>query len=875
MEQELPFGQWLRQRRKALDMTQEELAEHVGCSLSAIHMIERGQRRPSRQVAELLAQTLRIQETDRAEFLARARGTTPQDTSEANNSPPASPIYQPTNLPIQLTRLIGRDDLVADISNLLRESNNRLLTLTGPPGIGKTTLAIEVARQMTLLHSASHNPQFPDGLFWVPLAPLSNPDMVFPTIEYALSLQDTGTNSALSTLQQQLRHKRMLLILDNFEHVINAANGVGELLAACSGLSILVTSREPLHLRGERTFSVPPLPLPSPSQPTHITESPAVALFIERAQAADRHFSLSEENASTVAAICTRLDGLPLAIELVAARVRLLPPAVLLARLQESGNQAHLNLLTGGPRDLPDRHRTLRDAIGWSYGLLSPSEQVLFRRLAVFVGGFTLAAADAVCNALADLGMDAVEGVEMLLDRNLLKRERGDADAISEEPRFTMLETIREYALERLAQSEEEAKVRRLHAEYFLALAQATDLQLAGAQQKAWLARLGDDHANIRAALGWLVKHEDFEAAARLAGPLARFWMVHGHLVEGRAWLEKVLAYNGLPPDVRAKALGGAGLLARSQGDYQAARAMAEEGLALCRALGDRQGIATMLKDLGIVYDYQGDLDTAASLYRESMEIFRDLGDRWGVATNLSNLGTLADMRGQWAEARALYEQSLTLRREIQDKMGVASSLSNLAFTCFQEADYDTASAMWEESLLLFEEVEDKMNIGVTLNHLGLVAQVRGDYERAASLYRRNLAMRRSLGDKRGTAITLGYLSDTLFQQGDYVEARTLLREALAIMRDLSIKLNILEALESFARVAVVMGQPEHAARIYATAAATRETANMPLAPAAQSGIEQYQSQALAQLGDHAWNEAMKAGGNLTLDEIIAYALDL
>src|SRR5215213_7952186 len=448
MDLETSFGRWLRQRRRALDLTQQDLARQVGCAIITIQKLEADERRPSRQLAERLADKLMVAPDDRAALMLLARGEPYLDprAAEAPEQPRPVPPQPRGNLPVPLTRLIGRKQDLAAVRNTLLRSETRLLTLIGPPGIGKTRLSLAVAHEVQAA--------FADGASFVALAPLSDPSLVIATTALALGIKENAGQSLLQTLKAALYSKRLLLVLDNFEQVLEAAPLVVELLEACPGLKALITSRAALHVRGERLYALPVLLLPDLTQlPTTgaLARTPAIALFVERAQAVRPDFRLTAQNAQTVAEICVRLDGLPLAIELAAARIGLLSPEALLVRLEQ-----RLAVLTDGARDLPPRHRTLRAAIGWSYELLDASEQALFRRLGVFVGGCALEVAEAVCNAEGDLPWTVVDGLAALLDKSLLRLETG----VDGEPRFVMLETIRAYALERLAASGEERAIR-------------------------------------------------------------------------------------------------------------------------------------------------------------------------------------------------------------------------------------------------------------------------------------------------------------------------------------------------------------------------------------------------------------------------------
>ena len=517
-----PFADLLKRYRRAAGLTQEALAERARLSVRAISDLERGvKQRPYKDTVALLAAALDLSAPERATFAAAACQHHPAAPAR---SPHPSP---PATLPAPPTPLVGRAGEVATVCGLLRRAEVRLLTLTGSGGVGKTHLALQVAETL--------GDRYPDGVVFVDLAPLRDPGLVASTIARALGVKEAGGRPLLETLITQLRTRRVLLLLDNCEHLLAAAPQVGELLAACCGLTVLATSRAALHLRGEHEVAVPPLALPDPAQgadPAALARVAAVALFVERVQAVQPAFQLTAANAPAVAEICRRLDGLPLAIELAAAYSKVLAPPALLAHVER-----RRLLLTGGTRDAPARQQTLRATIAWSYGLLEAAEQALFGRLAVFVGGCTLEASEAVCTADGALPIDAQRGLAALVDKSLLRVTEG-TDA---EPRFSMLETIREYALEQLAASGQAETLRRQHAAYFLALAEAIVPQLIEPQEARWLARLEEEHDNLRAALQWFVDHDETEKAARLAAALRWFWDTHGHVgaMEGRAtWLQ-------------------------------------------------------------------------------------------------------------------------------------------------------------------------------------------------------------------------------------------------------------------------------------------------------------------------------------------------
>ncbi len=636
--------------------------------------------------------------------------------------PLASLAQRPHNLPAQLTPLIGREQEVQDVRSLLLRDDVRLVTLTGPGGTGKTRLALQVASD--LVHD------FPDGVWLVPLAPISDPELLISAVARALGLREAGGRSLWDTVASYLKEKRLLLILDNFEQILPAAPPVADLLAGCPNFTALVTSRAVLHLRGEHEYEVPPLALPKLARATSaeaLGQYAAVALFIQRAVAVRSDFRLTGGNAPAVAEICRRVDGLPLAIELAAARVRLLAPQALLDRLER-----RLPLLTGGARDLPARQQTLRNAIAWSYDLLAPAEQALFRRLGVFVGGFTLEAAEAVCQVEARL--DTLDSLGSLMEHSLLR----SAEALDGEPRFGMLETIREYALEQLETSGEASEVRRRHAEFYLALAEHAEPRIrSGREQREWLARLEVEHDNLREALDRsLAAASGVETALRLAGTLRWFWWTRGHLTEGRNWLERALAAgSGASASLRANALHGSGGLAWSQGAFDRSETLLAESLALRRGLGDRAGIASSLAGLAHIARDRRDYDRAVVLFEECLALYRELGDRAGIADAVGDLGHIASLKGEYARAASLYAESLATFRELGDEAGIAWSLHNQGELACSQGAHERAIVLLRESLVLRGKLGDRAGVADSLERVAVVV-ARGQPLVAARLAR-------------------------------------------------------------------------------------------------------------------------------------------
>jgi predicted ATPase len=643
--------------------------------------------------------------------------------SERGRPAPLTPLARPP------AGFVGRERELARVRQLLRAG--RLLTLTGPPGTGKTRLAMEVAAELSAA--------FADGVCVVPLAHLRHPDLVVPAVARALGAPDGWGRSAVDRLAAVAGTKQVLLLLDNFEHVLDAAPRLVEILERCPGLTVLATSRARLGLRGEQELVVPPLAVPEPDRPLTAAEAdryPAVALFAQRVRELQADFVLTDEDTPAVVGICRRLDGLPLAIELAAPRLKALPPAALLARL--GPRQRALPLLTVGPRDLPQRQQTMRGAIDWSYGLLGPTEQGLFRRLAVFVGGCTPAAAQHVCAS------DPLDTLGALIDNSLLHRGVG----VDGEPRFSALETIREYALERLAESGEFESTQRRHAEHFLRLAEEAEPHLTGHGQVAWMNRLDAEHGNLRAALAWLVEREETEWGLRLAAAIHQFWYRRRYIDEGRVWLAKLLAQPvaAARTALRARALDADGLLAAESAEYPAARVRLEESLAIAREVGDDGVRIKGLVHLGLLFLRQGDRGAATALFEESLAIGERAGDAWAVGQALYWLGHVALADGDYADAWARLERALSVRREAGLVFGVGVSLTALGVIATRLGQHAEARALLAEGLAVARDVGHEWGIAGSLDAWGALAMARGQPEWAARLLGAAAAVREAAG---------------------------------------------------------------------------------------------------------------------------------
>ena len=721
------FGEILRQFRMSASLTQEELSERAGLSLRGISDLERGARRtPHLTTVRILADTLQLSPPDRQSLFAAAR---PEKLTDSDADAPFSHVP----LPVPLTSLIGREQELSELVALLGQASVRLVTLTGPGGSGKTRLALDLATQL--------RGTFSGGVTFVDLTPLRDAQFVLPTIASLLGVRERFGQPLLDTLSRFLAEQQLLLLLDNFEQVLEAAPNIAALLAACPRLSVLATSRAALRVRGEREVPLLPLPLPVEDQFPAVgalAQVPAVALFVERAQAADPSFTLREENATTVAAICRRLDGLPLAIELAAAWIDVLPPAALLGRLEQ-----RLLLLSGGRRDLPARQRALRDAIDWSYALLTPEAQSLFRRLAVFVGGFTVKAAEAVgeCDSIRVL-----QGLAELVNQSLVQRVEGSEG----EPRFGMLETIREFGLAEVVSSGEEPRVQASHAAYFLALAEAMELELRGGNQVAAVARLDLEQGNLRQALVWsLALPSGGETAIRLAAALHMYWHFRGRFREGREWLEQALAHAaGGPTPARIRALVGLARLAVRHADFAAARAAVEEGIAIGRSMGDASGVAYGLFVMasGIAYP-QGDYAFARECAEESLALYRSADDPWGIAAALWASGLAAFLLGD-PNAGPMIEECLHRFRAIGDAWGIAAACNTAGVVAVSSGDDESAAALYEECIDQAWRLEIRSAVAIALHNLAYVEQRRGALKRAESRLAEALSLQHDLGDR-------------------------------------------------------------------------------------------------------------------------------
>jgi predicted ATPase/Flp pilus assembly protein TadD/transcriptional regulator with XRE-family HTH domain len=724
------------------------------------------------------------------------------------------------NLPVFPTPLIGREQCISHVRGLLQRADTQIVTLIGPGGIGKTRLSVQVASTL-IAH-------FVDGVWFVSLASLSDPSLVLPTIAQTLGLHNDSAGLVEESLAAYLRNKQILLVLDNFEQVTEATPALGRVLTATPGLKLLITSRIALRLYGEHEYSVPLLALPDLTPPlsaVKLADNHAIRLFVQRARAVKADFELTPQNGLAVAQICIRLDGLPLAIELAATRIRLFTPQTLLARLDH-----RLPLLTGGARDLPERQKTVRATIEWSYALLDEAEKVLLARLSIFAGGGTLAAAEAVCGGDPISSVDLIDGLESLLAKSLLQR----IDDPDGEPRFYMLETIREFAQERLTESAESAAIQQQHAVYYVALAESIAPQLATARLTESLQRLTRELDNLRSACAWSVTQDIAEAALRIVGCLQLFWYWRGHVEEGRRWLEASLARSqGAPVAVCAKAYRSAGLLAWAHGDYAQALVYDNQSLVLYQALGNNRGMAEALNSLANSTSEMGDDNTARQYYEQSLTFYRSSGYVPGIAMVLSNLGEISARNGDYTAARTYYDESLALKRTLGNPGSIA----------------------------------------VVLLNLGEIAMVQGDDDQAVGYLEEGLRLGRSVNTPHIMGLCLENLAKVDLRHGRVEAALRLLNEALNLLRDIHNTRALLYTLEATAGAFGFGRQTDVAIRLFGAADALRRSLQVPLPSGDISMYEWLRSGVEVAPETQMWATEWTIGQAMTLEETLDFAL--
>ena len=713
------------------------------------------------------------------------------------------PAEPPSNLPYELNRFVGRQEQIAAIRDLFERESSRLVTLTGPGGVGKTRLAIRVASQL--------RPRFQDGVWLVELARLTNPVVIAQLTVRTFALVEEKGQTRMQTLIEYLRSRNLLLVLDNCEHLIeDVARFAQSLLRAVPGLFILATSREPLAIEGEVIWALPPLSTPDPEEdvtPETLARYEATDLFIERASAVRPNFSVNQQNALAVAQVCERLDGIPLAIELAAARLRALSVEDIVTRLDD-----RFRLLVGSRTSEP-RQQTLQALIDWSYDLLPEKERMLMRRLSVFAGGWSLAVAEDICSGGGVEETEVLDLLAQLVDKSLVVAELQKGVI-----RYQFLETIRQYATDRLEKAEEVDEYRAKHTQYYLRLSRESYGKCWGREQGYWLDRLEAEHDNLRKALEHLLDDDPTgEALLRMAGSLWRYWEVRGYINMGRYWITRALEENpNASTYVRANGLRGAGILARQQGDYVEAKAHHEESLALFRQLGPdfNLQIARQLDALGEIEQYYGNYEKAVALHQESLVLQQEIGDKEGVAASLAHLGVIARERGRYDKAEELLQQSLQLNRELGDRLRISVDLNNLGLVATRQCHYERALSYHDEAVQQYRDLNNKLGISESLLNMGDVAKNRGDFRHSMALHNECLALKKELGDRRGMARTNVRLATTALLQGDYRQARELADQSLVSFKELGIRRGVVVALRIRALVAVYEGDFELAGRL-------------------------------------------------------------
>ncbi|MBX3010615.1 MAG: tetratricopeptide repeat protein [Caldilineaceae bacterium] len=859
------FGELLRQVRRRAGLTQGEFAQRVGFSVAQISRLEKDERLPDlNTVAEKFLPALTLDDEPRLAqrlltLAAAARGERRAPPSwpqpSAQTVLPATLLESNSHLPANLLPLVGREQDVAVVSKRILDAPSRLLTLLGAPGVGKTQLAITVATKVQLL--------FADGAHFVPLAAVTNADHVPSAIMAAIGFAPTTPKAPRTQLLEQLRRKNALLVLDNFEQVDTAAPWLAELLGACPGIHLLVTSQTPLRLRIEQRQPVQPL-----------TPTAAVALFLQRAQAIDPSFAPTETVVATITTICLHLDCLPLAIELVAAHVEQFTPDQLLTRLRDQG----LDLLADGPRDLPAHQRTLRNAIHRSYALLPQEDQQLFRQLSLFVGGCTLAALHAVYHGTANQTQPVdpalLRSLRRLIRRSLVQSQtlvnNSDSKAVPE--RFRLLTTLGAYATEQRLAAGEDAAARQRHATYYLALAQQAAQEMQGPAKKAWLAQLTTEHDNLRAALAWALRHAP-SLALQLVDALSDFWATRGHDYEARQWLQQALQAHPIPTITRAHVLLTAANLARRQADYAAAQQAVNESLAISQQLEFVAGLAQAWREAGwIEYDLHHKQITLEH-FHASLALYRQLDDKKGIANLLLCLGHV--LVGQPAHAQELARylaESLALYRALGHREGLANVLQLQGEIDLMAGHYAVAEQCFQEVLRLWRDLNDKLRIAWAVALVGEAAWHQNQLATAQECYQEAYQIFCELGNKDGCAILCHHQGQVARRQGMLEHARQRYREALALSQLLHNQHMIGRSLAGLGGVAFAMHRADTAAILCSSAQAI--FAHLPpfLAPADQAELDQLHEQTRYALGEIAFAQCWQAGQQMTVAEAVTVA---
>jgi predicted ATPase/DNA-binding XRE family transcriptional regulator len=791
------LGEVLRLFRSAAHLSQETLAERSGLSTRTVSDIETGSARTPRLITiMLLAEALGLSATERTRLQNAAR------------RPSAAAVEKAPGIGLRAVALVGRDDDVGRLRALLSNDGVRLVTLTGTAGVGKTSLAARVALDLGSLYE--------HGVAMVELAPVEEPSFVPAAVARTLGLRESSDTPTAEAVSAYLRDRNLLLILDNFEHLIPAASWIGSLLTACERLTLIATSREPLHLRAEHVYAVRPL-----------ESSASVTLFVQRGQMVKPDFALTAANSKAVETIVGHLEGLPLAIELAAPRLLLLPPKALAARLER-----RLPLLGGGAVDRPERQQTMHGAIAWSYDLLTADEQRLFRRLAVLHGGGDLEAAAAVAGGNGD-ERSILFRLAPLVEKNMLSFAE-DADA---EPRVAMLEMLREFAHERLAEQNELSEVQRLHAEHVLGFAQSAERRLSSKEQGHWLVRFELEHGNIRAALQYAARADDAALGCGLVAAVWRFWWLHGHVTEALAWIRRFLQLRSA-----------------------------------CAACVPEALYGNVLRAQVVLLSALGSFEEAHVPCKEAIELQRRIGDDAGLGASLTSLGIILQFRGEYARAQEAHAESLAIRKRLGDDLGVATSLSNLASTAFSKNELERAAALGEESVAIYRRLGHESGLAHALTKLGLVAAAEANYDKAEHIFNECLRMQRAVGNTGSYHYSLINLGGVAYKRGDYPRALARYHEALDLLESMPNKYSLAHMLEDIGATVGALGDPSRSARLFGAADALRRTLRTPVFPSQLHDHERAIADVRAVLGDDAFDAQWRIGASITLERAIAEA---
>lgn len=865
----IPFGEWLKRQRSGRGLTQEQLAQKIGCATITLRKIESEQRRPSAQIIERMAEIFNIPQNEKIAFsrFARGVGSAPAIKSEA--APwSASPTTSRSNLPASLTSFIGREQDIASVCEYLVNPDIRIVTLIGPPGIGKTRLCLAAAHE-TL-------PDFTDGTFFVALAPLENSSVVAPTILETLNLVESELKSPLDRLKDGIGNKDMLLVLDNLEHIIDgSALLVSDLLSACPRLKILTTSREALRVPGEWLYSVPVLNIPQKDQLQSMdmeetSRYAALSLFAERARAVKTDFVLNSENIQAVAAICTQLDGLPLAIELIAARIRLMSPQALLAKLNDQ-----FVLSADGMRAVPARQKTLHNAISWSYNLLSTDEQNLFARLSVFSGGFTLDAAESMFAQIAS-DKRVSDLIALLLNKSLLHRVPDVKK--SNEPRFGMLVTIQKFALECLQRMMEETNVRNWHIAYFLDLAHQADKKIPGPEQQTWLNYLDYEHNNYRAALEWCIHNQNAETALYLLDALSWAWLERERFNETQNWLAKIRTLPAIKeyPDKYAQLLNYTGLAYWLSSGFSLARSVLTESQAIWVTLGihGESGLAENLYLMGIVArSSEAGSQTAHSFFEESQKLYQKHGDKWSMAFDMFNLDWFVGEHNKEPEMLSLGQGGLNLYQQLGYFWGIIGRVQVLGYFFLRRGSFEKARFFLNQQLKIDESLQSRQGTMVDLGNLGELYRYQGDYDQAEKCYKDSLAISREYGLKDGGFNFYG-LALVALHQNNYKAASQHLIDYFGIAQNINEKFSRCDLLLGSAAIAAGTDQRQRAAKLYGAAQALFETVDYRIQQFDYTEFDRPLQTVKTELGIAAFESLATEGRAMPIEQAVAYALE-